>query len=199
MRTFYENKIIFETMKCPARICLLCCMVLLPFIASGQEIIYEVSNGKIDFFSNAPKELIQASSSRLKGIVDINRHTFAFKIGMASFMGFNSPLQRDHFNENYMETAAFPEASFTGKIIEAPDLSADGNYEVRAKGKFTVHGIAQERIIKVNIVVKKARMTVASNFNVSLADHNIKIPRVVYNKLAAEINVILRATLLPRK
>jgi polyisoprenoid-binding protein YceI len=177
---------------------LLICAVLLPGIAGAQDkVIYEVKKGKIEFFSNAPKELIQAASDKLKGVVDISRHTFAFKISMMSFIGFNSPLQREHFNENYMETSIFPDASFTGKIIETVDLSIDGRYEVRAKGKLTIHGIARERIIKVNIDVRKQQLSVTSEFTVLLADHSINIPRVVYNKLAAEINVSLQATLIP--
>lgn len=186
-------------MKHIAFYCAFLCLFLTPGKAAAQETtIYEVKAGKIEFFSDAPKELIQASSSKLMGVVDVTRHTFAFKITMSSFMGFNSPLQREHFNENYMETNTFPDASFNGKIIETPDMSKDGTYEVRAKGKLSIHGIVQERIIKVNVVMKKQRMTVASDFTVLLADHNIKIPRVVYNKLAAEINVTLRASLIPR-
>lgn len=179
---------------------LLICTLLFAHPAAAQDPgIYQVKNGSIDFYSNAPKELIQASSDRLKGAVDIARHTFAFKIAMTSFMGFNSPLQREHFNENYMETSMFPDATFTGKIIEATDFSTDGEYQVRAKGRLTIHGVSRERTIKVNLVVKKQRMSVTSDFTVLLADHDIKIPRVVYNKLAAEINVSLKATLTPHK
>lgn len=179
---------------------MLICMLLFPQRGAAQGGgIYQVKSGSIDFYSNAPKELIQASSDKLKGLVDITRRTFAFKIAMSSFMGFNSPLQREHFNENYMETSMFPEATFTGKIIETADLSADGEYQVRAKGRLSIHGITQERTIKVNLVVKKQLMQVTSDFTVLLADHDIKIPRVVYNKLAAEINVSLKATLSPHK
>ncbi len=38
-----------------------------------------------------------------------------------SFKGFNSALQKEHFNENYMESENFPYASFEGKIIEDID------------------------------------------------------------------------------
>lgn len=161
--------------------------------------LYEVSDGKVEFHSKAPKELIQAASSGLKGLVDLGRHTFAFRIEMASFTGFNSPLQREHFNENYMETAQFPLATFTGKIIEENDLSKDGVYNLRAKGQLGVHGLSQERIIPVKVTVKGGKATLESDFTVSLSDHNIKIPRVVYDKLSPEINVSIRATLTPRR
>ena len=163
-----------------------------------QGTIYEVHSGRIEFHSEAPKELISAASSKLRGVVDIARRTFAFRIDMSSFQGFNSPLQREHFNENYMETPHFPEAMFSGKIIEEIDLTANGSWEVRAKGKLTVHGMALERIIKATVVVKNKRIVLHADFTVLLADHNIKIPRVVYDKLSPEINVSVDANLMPR-
>jgi hypothetical protein len=165
---------------------------------SKAQDIYEVSTGTISFHSNAPQELINASSSQLKGVVDVKKKTFVFKIGVASFMGFNSPLQQEHFNENYMETSKFSEASYAGKIIEDVNLLADGTYNVRVKGKLKIHGLEQERIINSNIVVKNGKISIASDFIVALADHSIKIPRVVYDKLAPDINVSVVATLLPK-
>ncbi|HXL57916.1 MAG TPA: YceI family protein, partial [Chitinophagaceae bacterium] len=123
---------------------------------------------------------------------------FSFKIPMRSFQGFNSPLQREHFNENYMESDKYPEASFKGKIIEDQDLSVDGTYELRAKGTLTIHGIAQERIIKSDVTVSNKKITIKSGFSVLLSDHNIPIPKIVYQKLANEIKVVLTTTLEPR-
>jgi hypothetical protein len=98
-----------------------------------------------------------------------------------------------------METNIFPEASFTGKIIEDLNLSADGVYVIRAKGKLRIHGIEQDRIIKSTVTVKNKKMSLLSDFIVSLADHDIKIPRIVSEKLAPDINVSVKATLLPKK
>jgi hypothetical protein len=168
-----------------------------PLFSNGQQ-IYEINRGSIRFHSDAPQELIRASSDQLRGAIDISKKTFAFKIGIGSFLGFNSPLQREHFNENYMETSFFPEASYSGKIIEDIDLTKDGEYVVRAKGKLKIHGVEQERIIRSVITTKKGKISVQSDFVVLLADHNIKIPKVVDNKLAPEINVSVNAILVQR-
>ena len=160
--------------------------------------IYTELNGVISFRSEAPLELIRASSNQLYGVLDNRKRNFSFKIPIRTFQGFNSPLQKEHFNENYMETEKFPEASFKGKIIEDYDLSRDGTYEVRAKGLLNIHGISQERIIKSNVVVKNNKISVISNFTVLLSDHNIPIPIVVYKKLANEIKVEASITFEPR-
>lgn len=177
---------------------LFCLAMLLPLAGFGQADIYEVKSGDIHFFSEAPKELISASSKNLKGFLDIRRKTFAFKIDIPSFVGFNNPLQRGHFNENYMESTVYPNATFKGKIIEDVDFGKEGSYEIRAKGKLNIHGVEQERIIKVMLSIKKGKLAAKSDFTVLLTDHNIKIPRVVNDKLSPEIKVTVEASLQPQ-
>jgi len=175
----------------------ICCALLcLPSFAQS---IYETNSGTIHFHSDAPHELIRASSDRLKCALDVPKKQFAFRISIASFMGFNSPLQREHFNENYMESEHYPEATYSGKVIEDVDLSKDGEYDVRAKGKLNIHGMQQERIIKGHVSTRNGKITLHADFMVALADHNIKIPRVVYDKLAPNISVTVDAVLKPGK
>ncbi len=157
--------------------------------------LYAVQNGNVHFVSEAKLELIKASSNEMKGRLDISRKLFAFAVRINSFKGFNSPLQREHFNENYLESGRFPDASFSGKIIEDIDFSKDGQYIVRAKGMLNVHGVQQERIIKSTIDVKDGKIKLQSNFTVQLADHQIPIPKIVHEKLASEIKVEVKANM----
>ncbi len=116
---------------------------------------------------------------------------------MESFAGFNSALQRIHFNENYVESDKYPDATFQGKIIEDFDLTKDGTYSVRAKGNFTLHGVAQERIMKSDLTVKDGKINIYCAFTVPLGDHNITIPKVVKDKLNSDINVQVNCLLEP--
>src|SRR3954468_24029824 len=84
---------------------------------------FVTEKGEINFTSNAQLELIKASSGELKGIIDPTNNQFAFRVNTRTFQGFNSSLQRDHFNENYIETEKCPTAVFSGKIIEQVDFS----------------------------------------------------------------------------
>lgn len=173
-------------------------LVFLHIAATVQPKIYATNTGTIRFRSDAPLELINASSKELKGAVDADKKTFAFRIRMNSFEGFNSPLQKEHFNENYMESEKMPEALFSGKIIEDVNLSEPGTYSIRAKGTLTIHGVPQERIIKSDVEVSNGHMKIKSNFTVLLSDHNIPIPRVVKEKLANEIKVEIAADLVQK-
>lgn len=149
--------------------------------------------GVVSFVSKAELELIKASSNKVVGLLDPSTNKFAFSILVTSFQGFNSSLQQSHFNENYMESNKFPKITFTGKIIEQVDLSVEGVYEVRAKGDLTVHGETQPRIIKAKITIKKEVANVESEFTVPLIDHNIRIPKIVNQKIATEILVNFKA------
>lgn len=173
---------------------LLCCFI----ITNGKAQVYAVNNGSIDFVSEAKLELIKASSKELKGRLDLSKKAFAFVVAINSFNGFNSPLQKEHFNENYLESNQYPNAIFSGKIIEDLDISKDETYSIRAKGTLNIHGVAQERIIKCYLTVNKGQITVTSNFTVQLAEHNIPIPKIVHEKLASEIKVEVNAIMLPK-
>lgn len=157
--------------------------------AWSQSSDFRVEEGRVSFVSEAPLELIKASSNELEGILKLETQQFAFQVQINSFEGFNNPLQRIHFQENYLETDQFPTASFVGKIVDEVDLASGGQFEVRAKGMFTIHGIEKEQIIKVRINVTPSGLIVESSFNVLLVDHNIRVPRIVYQKIAKEISV----------
>ena len=100
-----------------------------------------------------------------------------------------------HFNEKYLEHDKYPEAIFTGKIIQDFDLSIDGTYDLRAKGKFNIHGKESEKIIRGSVIVKNGVIKIDSKFNVLLSDYNIKIPKVVHEKIANEVIINLKVEL----
>ncbi len=159
---------------------------------------YMVSKARISFTSDAPLELISASTDKVTGVIETATRSFAFKVTMDSFKGFNSSLQQTHFNEHYIESAKYPYSTFEGKIIEEVDFSKPGTYSVRGKGSFLCHGVKQERIIKCDLVITPDKLTVSQVFTVMLADHNIKIPSVVNQKIAEEIAVQFEIELVPR-
>lgn len=164
-----------------------------PVFAQNALPIFTIKKSTVSFHSNTKLELIKASSTELKGAIDAGKRTFAFSVSMKSFEGFNSPLQKEHFNENYMESDKYPAASFSGHIIEEDDFTKDGTYNIRAKGKFSIHGVEQERILQGDLVVKNGVIKLTCMFTVFLSEHDIKIPRIVHEKLASEINVVVVA------
>ncbi len=156
---------------------------------------YKTSSGIIEFVSDAPLELISAKSERLIGILSIENSEFAFEVAINSFIGFNSPLQNEHFLENYMQVDRFPTANFTGSIIEIIDFSKTGFLKVRAKGKFNIHGVEQLMIIDLNLDIKEDGLIADSEFEILLEDFKIKIPKIVNKKIAKSIHITVHVEL----
>ncbi len=159
--------------------------------------IYICKNGQAGFLSDAPMEMIKASSKSLSGVLNIADRSFSFLIPTKTFEGFNSSLQRTHFNEDYLESEIYPNSTFKGKIIEEVDLSKPGTYQIRAKGKMFIHGVENDRIIKCNLVVSENKIEVKASFTVFLEDHNIIIPSIVNQKIAEEIKLDISLVLIP--
>jgi polyisoprenoid-binding protein YceI len=138
---------------------------------------------------------MKASSDKVQGLLDPVSSKFAFTVDVMTFRGFNSELQREHFNEKYLESEKYPKARFSGKIIEPVDFTINQSYNVRAKGELDIHGQKQTRIIKTKVTVSNGLVYLESTFFVPLADHNISIPSIVRQKIATEIEVDFKATM----
>ncbi len=182
--------------ECAIIISMIVCLFL-PQTLFSQ--IFNTTTGKAKFTSEAPLELIKAESNKMVCLIDTKDRRFAFSVPVESFEGFNSPLQKEHFRDNYLETDKFKAATFQGKIIEEVDLTQNGVYNIRAKGKVTIHGVEKEMIIKGKITVKDGSILVDSTMDVPLEDFNIKVPRVVNQKIAQVIKVHVESTLTPKK
>lgn len=158
-----------------------------------------ITNGQVKFTSNAPLELIEAETDKVTGLIDPETNKFAFKVPIASFEGFNHSLQREHFNENYMESEKFPNGTFSGTILDELDFSVNGNYEgVAVSGVLSIHGIQTNRELLANVQVEDGSVSISSKFLIPLEEHKIKIPKILSRKLATIIYVQVDAVLKPR-
>jgi polyisoprenoid-binding protein YceI len=149
---------------------------------------YTLEESKVHFFSSAPMEDIEANNKDCKGVIDTKTNAFSFRIPIKSFI-FPSSLMQQHFNENYMESEKYPNATFKGKIEGNYDLKTDGTYDVMAVGDLEIHGKKQARKIPSQIIVKDGKASLKSTFDVKLEDHDVEIPSLMFQKIAETIKV----------
>lgn len=153
--------------------------------------------GVVRFFSSTPIEDIKAENHQVTALITADG-AFAFRVPILGFR-FEKALMEEHFNENYMESHAHPNASFEGAVAGFSAVPKDGDvHRVVAEGKFTVHGIEQQRAIPSNVRWNGIAWEVTSTFQVDLEDHEIAVPKVVRNKIAESIEVTFTATLRSR-
>jgi len=176
------------------KFCAILYLTFMTLMSYGQ--VYTTISGEVAFVSDAPLEIIEASSNQMQGVLDIGKKSFAFKMYIKSFEGFNSPLQQVHFYENYMQVNDYPIATFKGKILEEIE---NGENLYRTKGKLEIHGKAIERIIDVKLSISEKKVIYSSDFIVPLQDHDIKLPRIVYQKIAEKINVSINGEMELKK
>lgn len=149
-------------------------------------------------FSEAPLENIEAVSQKGISVYNVENGEIQFNIPIKSLQ-FKKGLMEEHFNENYMESDKYPFAKFKGKVNQAIDLSKNGDYQVTVSGDLDVHGVKKTRTINGTIKVYNGAVSVFSKFDVLCKDHNIKIPRLVFQKIAESILVTISGNYTPYK
>lgn len=163
------------------------------FIYQAGQDIYACKNARIELYSTAPIEDIKATSNAGISVYNAATGELAFNITIRSFR-FRKALMEEHFNENYMESEKFPQAVFKGKIENPVKPDVDGEYPVTVNGVLTVHGVSQKRSISGTLLIQNGVINIASEFQVKCADHQIEIPRLVFQNIAESIRVQLAAS-----
>lgn len=175
------------------------CFALLIFMAGeslAQELFY-AKNFEASFFSEARLENIQAVSNKGASVINVSTREVAFKIPIQSFK-FANGLMQEHFNENYLESDKYPNATFKGKIMEGVDLTKKGTYNVIVTGQLSVHGVTRERTITGVVVVKEGQTSITSSFVVPVQEHHIEIPNDKISNISQDIKVKVRAVYEPK-
>ncbi len=167
---------------------------LLPGSLNAQKFI--TKNGHIKFFSDSPLEKIEAHNRQVNAALDFATGDFVFRVLMKSFE-FEKALMQEHFNENYVESDKYPNATFAGKVtnIGEVDLSKEGTYTVEVAGKLTIHGVTREIKEKGTLGVKSDKLGARSKFNILLADYGITIPGAVVNNISKTIEITVDCNL----
>lgn len=171
--------------------------ILLAFIAyPAQTHLYKSSSGTVSFFSKAPLEDIDATSKNMASVINTSDNEIVFRVAVNTFRFDKAKMETD-FNENFMESDKYPLATFEGNIQEKIDWKKEGTYKITAKGTLTVHGVARERVDSGMLIIKNGTVSLTSNLKVSVADHGIKIPRLLYQNIAETVDVKLDVNYLP--
>lgn len=164
----------------------ICAIMALPL--SAQK--YFTRDGKISFHSDAPLEKIEAHNSKVSSVLDMSSGDIEFAVLIKSFR-FEKALMEEHFNENYLESSKYPKATFKGKVanIGTVDISATGEHTVTVKGEMTIHGVTKPLETTGKLKTGDGSVRASSVFEITVADYNIEIPKVVRENIARVVQV----------
>ena len=150
--------------------------------------IYTTRNGFIGFYSKTPLEDIKAENKQVYAVIDGGKKMLGFNLLVKGF-SFTKKLMQEHFNENYIESDKYPNSRFTGTYTGDVDLLKDGVYKIQVQGDLTLHGVTKPLNVPATIEVKDGKLIGISYFKLTPSDYDIKIPAVVREKIAQQIDV----------
>jgi polyisoprenoid-binding protein YceI len=148
------------------------------------------NTGSINFEASVPLfEEVKATNNKASCILNTKTGEIACIVLIKDFR-FKISLMEKHFNENYMESADYPKASFKG-IIEGFNWHIIGTSpkEFKLKGTLKMHGKSKK--ISTVALLRKSNdgIEIISDFNLNSKDFNIKIPEMLSMKVAETVNV----------
>jgi len=171
-------------------------LLLLHLSAGAQNFVSK--NIRIGLFSSTPLEDIRAVSDKGNAVLVSKTREIVVQLDVKT-LEFDRKLMQEHFNENYIESDKYPNAKFKGVIDQAIDFTKDGNYGVTVTGVLSVHGVDKKRTIPGKVIISNGVVQISTEFNVACVDHNIKIPKLVFAKIAEFITIKAEGKFNPLK
>jgi hypothetical protein len=160
------------------------------FIANGFSQTYVTKNGMIRFHSDATLEKIEAVNRTVNVALLAPTGDFFFKVLIKSF-NFEKAMMQEHFNEDYLESDKYPEATLLAKVTNLKDIdfNKEGTYPAVVEGKLTIHGQTQQVKQNGTFEIKNGTVTAKTKFTIPLADYNISVPNTLVNNISKSIEI----------
>lgn len=178
-------------MKC--MFVLLHLILMMPMVSAQK---FYSKSARVIFISEAPIEKIEGLNNSGYVILDAGSGAVEMSVLIKGFK-FEKALMQDHFNENYMESSKFPKGIFKGNIINISDIdfSKDGDYTAAVKGNLTLHGVTKPFTTSAKFSIKGGAISARSSFDVTIADFDIDVPKVVRENIANTVKVSVQTDL----
>lgn len=151
---------------------------------------YLTKTGIINFEASVPSvEEVKAVNKSVTAILNADNGEFAALVFVKGFR-FKNALMEEHFNENYAESDTYPKSTFKGKIKDFSVDKLKSTTAFKIDGTLTFHGkTKQVNDVIINIIKDKDIISAMGDFKVSVSDFDIKIPKIVRDKVAEDVNV----------
>ena len=168
-------------------------ILLFGFLEAGG--IYFTRSGEVSFFSSTPIEDIKAVNNQVTCVLDAESGMTSFRIPIRGFV-FPNALMQEHFNENYMESEIYPNASFNGSIVDwSENKISERVNEVVISGEMTIHGVTKKIKEYGNIYNNNDKIFGDATFIIKLSDYDVKIPKLLRENIAEKVEVNIQLEL----
>lgn len=154
------------------------------------------SSATVSFDATTPKDALpKAENKAVIGSVDTQTGNVAFEAAVSNF-NFSNPKIQEHFNApNWMNSAEFPNFTYTGKIenLKKIKFDKDGTYKVKTNGTMTIKGVTKPCEAEGTITVAGGKINVRAELKIKLDDYGISGQPIEAGKVAKEPKVTVIA------
>lgn len=158
------------------------------FLQLKAQTVYTSDSSAVAFLSETPIENIKAINHASTAMIEMSSQVVKIQVPIAAFH-FDNRLMQEHFQDGYLEPKKFPFATFRGKLSDSLDLSIDTVYQVSATGMLNVHGVDRVHTFSGTLVCQDSVAKLNSEFQIVLADHEVKVPGAVFDSVAKHVKV----------
>jgi len=147
--------------------------------------------GTVQFKASiASFEKVEAINNSVSAILNIKNGEF---VALALIKGFRfkNALMEEHFNESYAESDQYPKAIFKGKIQDFNFENININQKkFNLGGKLSFHG-KTKTLEALILTIKQSNdiIFISGEFIADASDFDIKIPKIVRNKVSKDVKV----------
>lgn len=148
------------------------------------------TTGIINFEASVPLfEEVTATNKTASCTLNTKNGVLTSVVQMKEFR-FKLSLMEEHFNNKYLETDHYPQATFKG-IIEGFNLNIiDATpKEFKLKGELKIHGKTKKINTVITLRKSEGKLEINSNFSILIKDFDIKIPEILSIKVAETVNI----------
>ena len=173
-------------------------LVMALIFAIGQSFaqVFKTSTGEVSFISKTDFESFEAVNNQVTAAYSLKK--LQFRVPINAFI-FEKKLMQTHFQENYMESSKFPNASFKGSIISPEDFKISSKeQQVTVKGTFNIHGVEKEAEVVGSLQNTPDGVKLNASFIILLSDYQIGVPSNLTAKISQNIDIKVDALLLPK-
>lgn len=159
---------------------------------------FVTDSGTVSFHSRVPLHNFTGTSSRLNGLVSLTDSTVDFYVDLSTLETGNR--RRDRDMRKTLKVEEYPFAEFTGRLLPGDGTPGEAKHNVVAVGTFSISGVSREIRVEGTLVETGAgTLELSAAWNLSLADFEIRPPRLLMVKVDDTQAIELSATLRPQK
>lgn len=153
--------------------------------ANAQVISFD--HGEMEFYTATVLSDIDAITEKIDVKLDVQTGSIEIKVNINSFE-FEYETMKEHFNEDYMESDKFPQATFIGKITQ--DISnINEEVEVDGSGDLTIHGVTRRINVKAKISKKNEFTVIRFKIPVIFKDYGVDDPSILTKSVAKDVEI----------